>query len=324
MAVTSRTQLIDYCLRKLGAPVINIEVAQEQVEDRIDDAMQFFHEYHSESVEKTYAKHILTANHIRITTPTAQSFTKGEKVLGLASGAICYIYDTPETNKIRSKRFTNGIAGTFIEGETIVGQSSGTSATILAGGLFIGDIQNEYITVSDMITNITSVLPLQQPGGASPNDVFSVQYQVRLNELFNVSSTTMQYYGVVQQHLSLIENMLVTRPRFDFKRKASTITINADWTNAMNPDMYIIFECYRILDPSLVPKVYDDIFLKRYATALVQKQWGTNLNKFIEIELPGGVKMNADKIYESAVAEVEKLEADVQSKWGTPPMGFFG
>lgn len=322
MAVTSRTQLQDYALRRLGAPVINIEVDQQQVDDRIDDALQFFQEYHSESVEKVWLKHVVTANHIRIVGTNAQSFTKNETITGSISGATCTVWDTPEDNKIRSKKFVNGSGGTFVEGETITGSSSGATAVIMTGGLFIGDIQNQYITVSDLVTHITSVLPLQN--GSNQNDIFSMQYQIRMNELYNISSTTMLYYTQVQQHLSLIEHTLVTRPRFDFKRKANTITINVDWATAISPDMYIIFECFRILDPSTVSKVYDDIFLKRYVTALIQRQWGMNISKYLEITLPGGIKMNGDKILSDAEAEIEKLEAEVQSKWGMPPMGIVG
>ena len=40
---TSRSELIDYCKRKLGAPVLEINVADEQIEDLVDDAIQFFH-----------------------------------------------------------------------------------------------------------------------------------------------------------------------------------------------------------------------------------------------------------------------------------------
>jgi hypothetical protein len=63
-SVTSREQLKDYCLRQLGAPVIEINVDDDQVEDRIDDAFQFFREYHFDAVEKLYLKHEITANNI--------------------------------------------------------------------------------------------------------------------------------------------------------------------------------------------------------------------------------------------------------------------
>jgi len=210
MAVLSRIQLADYALRRLGSPVINIEVAQEQIEDRLDDAIQFFQEYHSESMEKCYLKHQITANHIRINTSNAQSFVVGETLIGATSGATCIVYDMPEVNKIRTKRFALGTGGSFIEGETITGAKSGSTSTIMAGGLFIGDIQNQFIPISDLVTHVTSVLPIQ--AGPNQNDVFSLQYQIRMNELYNISSTSMVYYSVVQQHLSIISKLVYINP----------------------------------------------------------------------------------------------------------------
>ena len=61
MAITSRTLLKEYCLRRLGHPVIEINVDEEQCDDRVDDALQYFAEYHFDGVEKVFLKHVLTA-----------------------------------------------------------------------------------------------------------------------------------------------------------------------------------------------------------------------------------------------------------------------
>ena len=60
----SRSTLQDYCLRNLGAPVIEINVDEDQLEDRTDDAIQFYQEYHSDAVIREYLKHELTATDI--------------------------------------------------------------------------------------------------------------------------------------------------------------------------------------------------------------------------------------------------------------------
>ena len=57
---SSRNDLIDYCKRRLGFPVIDINVDDDQVEDRIDDALQFFQDYHYDSIQKIYLKHLIT------------------------------------------------------------------------------------------------------------------------------------------------------------------------------------------------------------------------------------------------------------------------
>lgn len=61
---SSRVELINHCLRKLGAPVIEINIDEQQLEDRLDDALQFFQEYNSDAVVKTYLKHQVTSDDI--------------------------------------------------------------------------------------------------------------------------------------------------------------------------------------------------------------------------------------------------------------------
>ena len=63
-APTSRQGLIDYCLRRLGDPVIEINVDDDQLEERIDDALQMYQEYHSDATVKTYLKHLVTADDV--------------------------------------------------------------------------------------------------------------------------------------------------------------------------------------------------------------------------------------------------------------------
>ncbi len=57
----SRQSLIDYCLRKLGAPVLEINVADEQIDDAVDDALQLFHERHFDGVARTLLKYQITS-----------------------------------------------------------------------------------------------------------------------------------------------------------------------------------------------------------------------------------------------------------------------
>ena len=63
-AVTTRKGLIDYCLRRLGQPVVEINVDEDQLEERVDDALEFFQEYHFDGVEKVFLKHVITADDI--------------------------------------------------------------------------------------------------------------------------------------------------------------------------------------------------------------------------------------------------------------------
>ena len=62
---STRQELIDYSLRKLGAPVLEINVADEQIDDAVDDAFQLFHERHFDGVARTYLKYQITADDIQ-------------------------------------------------------------------------------------------------------------------------------------------------------------------------------------------------------------------------------------------------------------------
>jgi hypothetical protein len=87
---------------------------------------------------------------------------------------------------------------------------------------------------------------------------------------------------------------------------------------------FLIIECYRALDPTTYTQIYNDPFLKKYLTALVKRQWGTNLTKYTGVQLPGGISLNGEKIYTEAVAEVEKIESEILSTYALPPYDLIG
>jgi hypothetical protein len=60
----TRQQYIDYCLRKLGDPVIEINVDEDQLEDRVDEALLYYREYHSDATVRTYLKHQITSDDV--------------------------------------------------------------------------------------------------------------------------------------------------------------------------------------------------------------------------------------------------------------------
>ena len=60
----SRATLIDYCKRRLGDPVIEINVDEDQLEDRVDEALQYYQEFHSDATVRTYLKHLVTATDV--------------------------------------------------------------------------------------------------------------------------------------------------------------------------------------------------------------------------------------------------------------------
>jgi hypothetical protein len=86
----------------------------------------------------------------------------------------------------------------------------------------------------------------------------------------------------------------------------------------------ILIECHRMIDPNDATEMYNDLFVKKYATALLKRQWGQNLIKYNNVQLPGGITLNGREIYTDALAEIEKLESEILSKYAIPPMDMIG
>jgi len=244
--VTSREGLKDYCLRNLGAPVIEINVDDDQIEDRIDDAFQFYREYHYDAVETVYLKHQMTAQ----------------------------------------------------------------------------NIANQYIEVPDTVVGVQRILPFSNKSDGT--NIFSIRYQILINDLYSLMSTNLIYYYQVKQELELINQVLVGVKPVRFNRHMNRLYIDMDWSGDVNVGDYIIVECYRILDPETYRDVYNDMFLKRYCTALIKRQWGLNLKKFVGVQLPGGVTLNADQIYQDAMDEILKIETEMQLRFELPVDMFTG
>ena len=316
MAISSRQGLIDYCLRRLGFPVIEINVDDDQVEDRIDDALQYFQEYHFDGVERLYLTHKVTTAELKFTGLSTPSFENNEMLVGNTSGATCILYTISGT----TARITN-VKGAFTAGETVTGSISGFSRAIASTSFYTpGDIQNGYLPLPDSVIGVIRVLPVNGPssGMNNRNNMFDLIYQFRLNDMYNLLSADMVYYTQVQQHLSMLDMLLVGDRSFKYNRKMDKMYIDMNWEEVLNPDDFIVIECYRILDPSTYTQVYDDMFLKRYATALIKRQWGENMKKFGGIQLPGGVILNGREIYEEAVEEITTIENEMQLKSELP------
>ena len=317
MAVpTTRTEFKEYCLRKLGKPVIEINVDDDQVEDRIDDALQYFQEYHFDGVERLYLTHKVTTAELKFTGLSTPSFENNEMLVGNTSGATCILYTISGT----TARITN-VKGAFTAGETVTGSTSGFSRAIASTSFYTpGDIQNGYLPLPDSVIGVIRVLPVNGPssGMNNRNNMFDLIYQFRLNDMYNLLSADMVYYTQVQQHLSMLDMLLVGDRSFKYNRKMDKMYIDMNWEEVLNPDDFIVIECYRILDPSTYTQVYDDMFLKRYATALIKRQWGENMKKFGGIQLPGGVILNGREIYEEAVEEITTIENEMQLKSELP------
>ena len=141
---------------------------------------------------------------------------------------------------------------------------------------------------------------------------------MRLNDLYDFSSTSIIHYEMTMKHIDYLSHILTGEVPIRFNQHQNRLYLDMDWSNDVNADDFIIIECYRKLDPDSYTDIYDDIYLKRYATALIKKQWGANLSKFNGVQMLGGVTMNGADIFSQAQEEIQRLEEQIQLAFETP------
>jgi len=265
---TTKATFKTYCLRALGYGVIDINVSDDQTDDRIDEALQYFSQYHYDGIERMYLKHLVTAAEV-----------------------------------------TRGQANTTTTGTDIVDDS------ITADW----DEGNNYIPLPSSVVSVVQVFPLTGTGTGA--NMFDARYQLHLNDLYDLSSTSVVHYQMMMNNIDFLEHILVGETPIRFKEHTNRLYIDADWSNDFVADEdYIIVECFRKLDPTVYTDIYDDIHLKRYATALIKRQWGANLSKFSGVATLGGVTMNGDTLFTQAQEEIREIETTILSN--EPPIMF--
>ena len=321
MAVQSREQLKQYCLRALGAPVLEINVDDDQLEDRIDEALEYWRQYHSDGVEQIYMKQMITASEITLTTSVASTFMIGETITGSTSQATAIVTQEGIRISTGSTLLVYKIVGTFLAGETITGSTTNNTAILAANPVLKGVYDNQYITVPDLVYGITNILPIGNTYQNSQNLFNNIQYQLRLNSFADLSSISMIYYTTAMKYLDLVNFELTRTPSIKFNRYQGRLFIDINWETEIFVGQYIVAQCYRALDPTLYAKVWSELWLKHYTTALFKRQWGINLKKFSGMLLPGGVQLDGQGLFDEAVGEIKDLEDELMNK--SAPLSWF-
>ena len=269
--ITTRETLKQYCLRALGKPVVEINVEDDQVEDRIDEALQYFAQYHYDGVERMYLKYQVTADDI---------------------------------TRARSDETLS----------TVTDSRDSTVTAIFKEG-------KNYIPMPSNVMSVVQVFPFTDKAALN---LFDVRYQLRLNDLYDFSSTSIIHYDMTLRHLDLLDHILTGERPVRFNAHTNRLYIDMDWKNDVDAGDFMIIECYRKLDGSNYSDVFDDIFLKKYLIQLVKKQWGQNLSKFQGVAMLGGVQMNGEQIYTQAQEEINRLEEQIQLAYELPPHYMIG
>ena len=295
----SRSTLKEYCLRNLGKPVIDINVDDDQVEDRIDEALQFFAQHHYDGVERMYLKYKVTADDITRVRTNLSDFTATDK------GSI---QDNIELEEGTST--TGDTTGDLLLEDTfkVLNETSSGATTTWT------ETEN-YIVVPDAIVSVVNIFPFSDRANLN---IFDVKYQLRLNDLYDFSSTSIVHYELTMRHLDFLDHILVGEKPYRFNQHMNRLYIDMDWNESVDADEHLIIDCYRKLDPTKYTDIYDDIFLKRYVTSLIKRQWGQNLSKFSGTAMLGGVTLNGPELFSTAIAEQQKLEEEIRTTYETP------
>ena len=148
--------------------------------------------------------------------------------------------------------------------------------------------------------------------------MFDVRYQLRLNDLYDFSSTSVIHYEMVMINLDMLDHILVGEKPIRFNQYNNKLFVDMDWKTDITVGEYLVIECFRKLDPTVMTDVYNDIYLKRYVTALLKKQWGSNLSKFNGVAMLGGVTLNGQQIFSEALQDIQKLEEEIRGTYETP------
>lgn len=275
---STRQELIDYSLRKLGAPVLEINVDDDQIDDLVDDTIQYFQERHFDGSEKTFLKYQITQDDI-------------DRGRGPGSSASTGISTTTVTESV-------GLTTEFSFEEN-----------------------NNYIKVPDSVIGINKIFKFDT--SSISGGMFSIKYQLFLNDLYYFSSVDLLNYSMTKRYLEDIDFLLTTDKQVRFSKRSGRLYLDIDWT-AQTAGDYLVIDCIRALNPSDFNKIYNDTWVKRYLTSLIKRQWGANMMKFSGTKLPGGVELNGRQYYEDGNSEIREIEDKMASYYELPPMDMIG
>ena len=281
---STRQGLIDYCKRRLGAPVLEINVDDDQIDDLVDDALQYFQERHFDGVERMYLKY---------------RFTQADLDRGRASN------ESGSTN-------TAGIVTTSATSTSISGYGTTTSNFYET---------SNFIQVPDSVIGIERIFKFDT--SSISGGMFSIKYQLFLNDLYYFNSVELLQYAMTKTYLEDIDFLLTPDKQIRYNKRQDRLYLDIDW-QSMSENDYIIIDCHRILDPATYSGVYNDSFLKRYLTALIKRQWGQNLIKFNGVKLPGGIELNGRQLYDDAERELAEIQSRMSMDYELPPLDFIG
>lgn len=308
----SREDLVNYTKARLGYPVIQINVEEYQLSDRIDDALQYFQQYHADSMQLSYIEHVISQQDMD------QQYLDMSIVPGSGStvNGQSYIIGT---NTNFANDFTPGQTRLSIGGQTCnVIQANSTTFinTDVTFPFTSNNVPIQLISGADTVIGINRIFPISS--SLTTVNMFDLRYQLRLHELYDFTSTSYVNYVITQQHLRTLDMLFSGEIPIRYNKHQNRLYIDCLWGTDLFVGEYIVAEGWKILSPEHFPDVWDDRLLKKLATAYVKRQWSENLSKYGGMKLPGGITLRGPEMYREAMDEIEKIEEEIRDQESPP------
>ena len=167
---------------------------------------------------------------------------------------------------------------------------------------------------------MTLVLRVSEFSEAGTSNIFSVPYQLALNDVYGIRNPgSIIDFTMTQSHIQMIQDYLDPEKAIRFSRVTNRLYMDTNWVEDCVPGNFLTIECYVALNPTTYPEIFNDILLKRYVTASIKQQWGANLSKYTNVTLPGGLSYNGAEIYQQATDELTQIEETLMDKYELPP-----
>lgn len=369
----SRDELKQYIKTKLGAPVLQINVSDEQMDLAINDAFQYFHErQHFDATEQVYLSMKVSSIFSQwMKTQELENVTQSTNQPRYADGMVDSLTlvapgtGYPPSDDLIGAETTGG-TGSGLEvtlGGARTTTGGLTSATVYqtGSGYTVGDqitisggngdavfevttiktesplygneviaTQNNYIILPEGVTNVRRILRRYGSGDTVGGGVVPgiALFNPFLAGGFGDGVGNLQFdltsYYTMNQYLSTLEWHMYPPISYNFNKRTHRLFINSSKFNGAEVDDFLVFECDIKANPDMFPDVWNDMFLKRLSTAYVQLAWGRVLTKYQQVQLPGGLTMNGDQIYNDAKEEIASIEERFMLDYGDYALDIVG
>lgn len=311
MAIQNRQELAEFCLRQLGGGIVDIEVTTDQLDDCVELAMEFYRDYHFDGCERDFLIIPITAT--VLTVAATAGFIVGEVLIGSTSDSRAHVMGI-DGNTITISRQVG--SARFVANETLTGATSTTVTTITS--IKLGMLDKKYFEPDETVMGVTKILSLTNTLASSM--LVSPQYQFMASEIQNVMGGQTQYLYGMMNYMGHLDFVLRKEKDFRFNRRMGKLFLDIDWDADVAVGDKLVADIYRYVDDDLYSKVLNDMWLKRYTTAVIKKQWGTNTKKYGNMTLPGGLTFNGQQTYDEAVEEIKALEDEARLE--SAPLNF--